>query len=1232
MARFVLIDELAGWLPDHSEEGTAKAVEPVLKHPGHADQKVHGRKGGVSDSGGETHQVMRGVAMNLPSDVASRVHALLQPPADESEIDQHLKVGPILLDQFQRGGGGAHWTGSARGIAEIGAGARSGGNHLPVIVHAEYKGSRLEAGRSALHDEDEHTIPRGTAMRVTGIEVKTPDGWLSVLSDPVDIVLGEVQKAVEPVLKHPGHADQKVHGRKGGAGRAEPVGSMSGMPPKIRRVAESFDAPRWNEFRNSCDRGGGCEDVAAAIEQRFGIPQVTGTFTTKSGSKEYHSWNQDASGWIVDGGQDVFPSREGDGSALMFFAPGAPQYAVDSLAKHGSHNQKDHAGKGGGSATAVADRPAGSDLPDGWSQRSREEVVAEFERKAIDEWESTASKAREYAEKRADYFDYYDGPNGSTVVIEKTAGIKAPARDRLLKQVEQMQGVAPNPGMNVEVGESAYRYHNEDPRTTGGFAYLGRPQIYLAPRSVTQGFKDEDPDWLMPSVAKNRRAYPLAHEWAHTIDKRPPSKSYDDWKAVSTMSGMSKYGRSNDRESFAEAFVEWHLTGGRTSSEAVAYYRDTYNWGSEGGVTVAKAAEQVVTIIADTFGPEGGIIREDVALPNLVEWTLAQPTRKAVTIGFAPGLRPVIKHLPGKHDQKSHGRPGLSPKVAASILERVKANGGLSVNMLDGSEPTSGYMVAKGGDIGDIVPADKFFDPKEGPKALGSFMKANRDTLTKGSYLGLWHNTEDGNVYLDVSDNILDRGTAERAGRERNQISIWDVANFQEINTGGTGELSKTASGDPDAGPVEDDGRGDRRLRQEGVGDVHRPRGAVFGFDPGFRPILKHGDPSRPGYAAMHPNSEGRIGVHSGRRTDVKNPEKADKALVHEATSFDELPTSMQDRISEGLDNLGITPEQMDANIEAVYLKAKARKDPPDGQDWYDEANSEAARISEEHGLTREQAAGMIAATSPQQAWGDNVAAVDYMGKAIKEDHEVQVDDLLSQTRTKTMSVDGKNVKVTKSMYEWAAAECGGRTMDGTKRVMPDADELRGKRMSDLDPYVAAALMKAHAQIGYRTPDGKPLSTIDDLTGRSTPVRFTCGVHHLGRAVRISRGESPDYVLNGHKVRSFYNNIAGPRNRYDDVTVDSHAFSVAMGRKYSSGSTEYKYFSGSGAKKRGWAPIGSDTLGVVGLYSAYADSYRRVAAKYGLTGRQMQAITWVQWRRDNPDNVRGSQMKGDENG
>jgi len=597
-------------------------------------------------------------------------------------------------------------------------------------------------------------------------------------------------------------------------------------------------------------------------------------------------------------------------------------------------------------------------------------------------------------------------------------------------------------------------------------------------------------------------------------------------------------------------------------------------------------------------------------------------------IYFEPGLTPVLKH-PGHSDQKVHGRrgPGVSvkPEVAGSILERVKANGGLSVNMLDGSEPTTGFMVAKGGTKGDIVDADEFFDAKKGPAHLSSFLKTHKASLTKGSYLGLWHNTEDGKVYLDVSDNIKDRGKAITAGKRRNQISIWDVANFKEIGTGGTGELAKEIAGSGVAGFVDGYGRRDRQVRATDLGEV-RSDSVVVKFAPGLVPLLKHGDLSRPGYAAMHPDSQGRIGVHTGRRTDAKNQAKADANLIHEATSLEALPADMQGRVNEGLTTLGITSDQMDANIEATLSRANIDGADPAGQNWYGDANAASKDISERYGVTHEQSAGMIAATSPQQPWGDNVTAVEYMAKATKENHEIQTGALMDHQRTK-----GKGD--TRSLYEWAKSEVDGRTMDGEIHNMPAIAELQGKRMSDIkDPYVRAALMKAQAQMGYRVSgigtnkDGQSLKTVDDLTGLVAPVKFTCGVQHLGRAVRISDGEQPDMVLNGHKVRSFYNNIRNPKSKHDDITVDSHAFSIAMGKKYGSGSDEYKYFSGSGWKARGASPVSNKTLGVSGLYPAFADSYRRVAAKHGLSAHQVQSITWVQWRKDNPDQTRGGQM------
>ena len=206
------------------------------------------------------------------------------------------------------------------------------------------------------------------------------------------------------------------------------------------------------------------------------------------------------------------------------------------------------------------------------------------------------------------------------------------------------------------------------------------------------------------------------------------------------------------------------------------------------------------------------------------------------------GLTLVMeKH--GTHDQKTHGNwatgASMGEGVASSILERVKENGGLSVNMVDGSEPTSGYMVAKGSQYGSIATEADFYDPIKGPKILADYMKKNKSDLATGkNYLGLWHNKDDGKVYLDISENIQNVDTARTLGAKRDQISIWDVANFAEIETGGTGSVGKTR-GSETARHLEDDGRGNRPVRPGTLGQVGKAL-KVIRFAAGLIPVIKH--------------------------------------------------------------------------------------------------------------------------------------------------------------------------------------------------------------------------------------------------------------------------------------------------------------------------------------------------------------------------------------------------------
>ena len=271
----------------------------------------------------------------------------------------------------------------------------------------------------------------------------------------------------------------------------------------------------------------------------------------------------------------------------------------------------------------------------------------------------------------------------------------------------------------------------------------------------------------------------------------------------------------------------------------------------------------------------------------------------------------VKKH--GEHDQSSHGNwatGGMGAGVADSILLRVRENGGLSVNMVDGSEPTSGYMVAKGAQFGSIVSADDFYDPIKGPKALADYFKRHKKELGAGkNYLGVWHNKDDGQVYLDVSENIQDRERAISAGQKQDQISIWDVTNFAEIETGGTGSVEKTGSGRDTKEHRGDDRFGDRSLRSENLGEVGKAY-KVIRFEPGLIPVLKHQEHDQSTHGSWA--NQGYTAEEQARISDMSSqgPALADlDAILDSVSGGGSMP---------GMDDLRLIVE----NDQGLYLDA----------------------------------------------------------------------------------------------------------------------------------------------------------------------------------------------------------------------------------------------------------------------------------------------------------------------
>ena len=104
----------------------------------------------------------------------------------------------------------------------------------------------------------------------------------------------------------------------------------------------------------------------------------------------------------------------------------------------------------------------------------------------------------------------------------------------------------------------------------------------------------------------------------------------------------------------------------------------------------------------------------------------------------------------------------------------------------------------------------------------------------------------------------------------------------------------------------------------------------------------------------------------------------------------------------------------------------------------------------------------------------------------------------------------------------------------------------------------------------------------------------------VSRARAIRNGQAPRDVLGGQKVRSFYLNLRHPEKN-GPVTVDRHAVSIVFGR----------------------ALYGSELriLERPGTYEVIASAYRAVARRHNLLAHQVQAITWVTWRKRHAPDV-----------
>lgn len=171
--------------------------------------------------------------------------------------------------------------------------------------------------------------------------------------------------------------------------------------------------------------------------------------------------------------------------------------------------------------------------------------------------------------------------------------------------------------------------------------------------------------------------------------------------------------------------------------------------------------------------------------------------------------------------------------VAQAAETAEKNREGFSVSVVSGSEPPGGYMVAQTGHT-HTYPESILDDHAKLTRAIDDMLMTEKPAFAgKQTYLGGW--VHDGKLWLEPSDRFDSQEQAVAEGSRRNQIAIFDLNTFNEIQTGGSGG-GRITEHDASGRPVRtyDEGGGG------GAAGLSQPSGERA---PGYSSGHRHQDP-----------------------------------------------------------------------------------------------------------------------------------------------------------------------------------------------------------------------------------------------------------------------------------------------------------------------------------------------------------------------------------------------------
>lgn len=334
--------------------------------------------------------------------------------------------------------------------------------------------------------------------------------------------------------------------------------------------------------------------------------------------------------------------------------------------------------------------------------------------------------------------------------------------------------------------------------------------------------------------------------------------------------------------------------------------------------------------------------------------------------------------------------------------------------------------------------------------------------------------------------------------------------------------------------------------------------------------------------------------------------------------------------------------DQVADNVVEVYDRSP---NPETTRQWYDAANKLSVDLAKKYNVHPDVVAAVIATLSPQNEWNNNVALAHHVLDVITaKDQSISQSDLREINRV----IAQQHLGAMKAWRERVAKARATGKPDSIRKALQSEPKFPGRVLSaktqaDLTNTQLAYLVRIRGGESNIIPEMKLTGDkgykFDGLlkndNGSDSAMKWQ-SYGALAAAVSVVRDPSDRNIstqLGGaHKVRSFYNNISEPNSSQPDVTMDSHAFGVALRMPLTS--SHPLIATGSGNI---YGTPSNAKAGTGGVHVLLAEGYRRATARVNrrkngpkpkLLPREMQSITWEQWRYDYPASSRGDRDKG----